>query len=61
MYERLYLERPQCLGSYISAAWLETGELQRVVLVILDQATSEPLERWNFIIEADKDVLQKGY
>ncbi|MCO5566995.1 hypothetical protein L7F22_020678 [Adiantum nelumboides] len=42
------------------AAWLETGQLQRVVLVILDQATSEPLERWNFLIEADQEVLHKG-
>jgi hypothetical protein len=49
------------IASHCLSAWLETGKLQRVVLVILDQATSEPLERWNFIIEADQEVLQKGY
>ena len=43
------------------SAWLETGKLQRVVLVIIDQATSETLERWNFVIEADQEVLEKGY
>ncbi|KAH7277617.1 hypothetical protein KP509_39G059300 [Ceratopteris richardii] len=42
------------------AAWLQNGQLQRVVLVILDQRTLEPLERWNFLIETDQEVIQKG-
>ncbi|KAK2987180.1 hypothetical protein RJ640_030772 [Escallonia rubra] len=39
--------------------WLESGKLQRVVLVIMSKATSEVQERWNFSIETDGvfDVL----
>ncbi|XP_042513931.1 mitotic spindle checkpoint protein MAD2 [Macadamia integrifolia] len=40
--------------------WLEAGKLQRVVLVIMSKATSEVLERWNFSIETDKEVVEKG-
>ncbi|WVZ05498.1 hypothetical protein V8G54_018844 [Vigna mungo] len=40
--------------------WLEAGKLQRVVLVIMSKATSEVLERWNFSIETDGDVVEKG-
>ncbi|KAF9609892.1 hypothetical protein IFM89_018977 [Coptis chinensis] len=40
--------------------WLESGKLQRIVLVIMSKATSEVLERWNFSIETDKEVVEKG-
>ncbi|KAF6156900.1 hypothetical protein GIB67_000440 [Kingdonia uniflora] len=40
--------------------WLESGKLQRVVLVIMSKATSEVLERWNFSIETDNQVVEKG-
>lgn len=43
------------------ATWLETGNLQRVVLVIASMSSKEVLERWNFNIENDKEVLEKGY
>jgi hypothetical protein len=41
--------------------WLEAGKLQRIVLVIMSKATSEVLERWNFNIETDAEVVEKGY
>ncbi|KAH7515553.1 hypothetical protein FEM48_Zijuj10G0039000 [Ziziphus jujuba var. spinosa] len=40
--------------------WLEAGKLQRVVLVIMSKATNEVLERWNFSIETDGEVVEKG-
>uniref|UniRef100_A0A1D1XII5 Mitotic spindle checkpoint protein MAD2 n=1 Tax=Anthurium amnicola TaxID=1678845 RepID=A0A1D1XII5_9ARAE len=40
--------------------WLEAGKLQRVVLVVMSKATSEVLERWNFNIETDAEVVDKG-
>ncbi|KAG6757220.1 hypothetical protein POTOM_037525 [Populus tomentosa] len=40
--------------------WLEAGKLQRVVLVIMSKATNEVLERWNFSIETDAEVVEKG-
>nr|CAN73237.1 hypothetical protein VITISV_030093 [Vitis vinifera] len=40
--------------------WLETGKLQRVVLVIMSKATNEVLERWNFSIETDGEVVENG-
>ncbi|KAF7125113.1 hypothetical protein RHSIM_Rhsim12G0035500 [Rhododendron simsii] len=40
--------------------WLESGKLQRVVLVIMSKATNEVLERWNFSIETDSEVVEKG-
>lgn len=40
--------------------WLEAGKLQRIVLVIMSKATSEVLERWNFSIETDSEVVEKG-
>ncbi|KAI4340660.1 hypothetical protein MLD38_025472 [Melastoma candidum] len=40
--------------------WLEAGKLQRVVLVIMSKATGEVLERWNFRIETDAEVIEKG-
>ena len=43
------------------ATWLETGNIQRVVMVIASMSTKEVLERWNFIIENDQEVLEKGY
>ncbi|KAH0669200.1 hypothetical protein KY290_024572 [Solanum tuberosum] len=42
------------------AEWLETGKLQRVVLVIMSKASGEVLERWNFSIETDSEVVEKG-
>ncbi|MFS7949317.1 putative mitotic spindle checkpoint protein Mad2 [Helianthus anomalus] len=39
---------------------LGTGNLQRIVLVIMSKATNEVLERWNFSIETDKEVVEKG-
>ncbi|KAJ6431362.1 hypothetical protein OIU84_018781 [Salix udensis] len=40
--------------------WLESGKLQRVVLVIMSKPTNEVLERWNFSIETDSEVVEKG-
>lgn len=40
--------------------WLEAGKLQRVVLVIMSKSTGEVLERWNFSIETDSEVVEKG-
>ncbi|KAK1266977.1 Mitotic spindle checkpoint protein MAD2 [Acorus gramineus] len=40
--------------------WLEAGKLQRVVLVIMSKSSSEVLERWNFNIETDREVVEKG-
>ncbi|KAG6546463.1 hypothetical protein Mapa_012012 [Marchantia paleacea] len=40
--------------------WLETGSLERVVLVIASIASGEVLERWSFSIETDKEVTEKG-
>lgn len=42
------------------ATWLETGTLQRVVMVIASMSTKEVLERWNFNIENDNEVIEKG-
>uniref|UniRef100_A0ACD5URV0 Uncharacterized protein n=1 Tax=Avena sativa TaxID=4498 RepID=A0ACD5URV0_AVESA len=40
--------------------WLEAGQLQRIVLVIMSKATGEVLERWNFNIVTDVEVVEKG-
>ncbi|CAA6664165.1 unnamed protein product [Spirodela intermedia] len=40
--------------------WLENGKLQRIVLVIMSKATSEVLERWNFSVETDGEVVETG-
>ena len=50
----------QCKISYCKE-WLEAGKLQRIVRVIMSKATNEVLERWNFSIETDKEVVEKGY
>lgn len=42
------------------AEWLEAGKLQRIVLVIMSKATNEVLERWNFNIVTDAEVVEKG-
>jgi mitotic spindle assembly checkpoint protein MAD2 len=42
------------------AEWLESGKLQRIVLVIMSKASSEVLERWNFNVVTDDEVVQKG-
>ncbi|KAB2045769.1 hypothetical protein ES319_D01G184700v1 [Gossypium barbadense] len=44
----------------VGKEWLEAGKLQRVVMVIMSKATKEVLERWNFSIETDSDVVEKG-
>ncbi|MBA0823820.1 hypothetical protein Goarm_020523 [Gossypium armourianum] len=44
----------------VGKEWLEAGKLQRVVMVIMSKATNEVLERWNFSIETDSDVVEKG-
>lgn len=46
--------------NFCSKEWLEAGKLQRVVLVIMSKATGEVLERWNFSIETDGEVVEKG-
>ncbi|TXG64013.1 hypothetical protein EZV62_011007 [Acer yangbiense] len=38
--------------------WREFGKL--VVLVIMSKATGEVIERWNFSIETDSEVVEKG-
>ncbi|VAH48924.1 unnamed protein product [Triticum turgidum subsp. durum] len=43
-----------------TAEWLEGGKLQRIVLVIMSKATGEVLERWNFNIITDGEVVEKG-
>lgn len=41
------------------AAWLEEGSLQRLVLVISSAiGDKEVLERWTFLVETDRDVVQ---
>lgn len=40
--------------------WLEAGKLQRIVLVIMSKKSNEVLERWNFSIETDNEVVEKG-
>lgn len=35
------------------AAWLESGTLQRVVMVVTNAATQEVVERWTFSVETD--------
>lgn len=43
------------------AAWLEDGSLQRLVLVISSAVGSkEVLERWTFVVETDKAVVEGG-
>ncbi|KAJ1696579.1 hypothetical protein LUZ63_005091 [Rhynchospora breviuscula] len=62
----LLLTQDEGVKSFISgltsqlSEWLEAGKLQRVVLVIMSKATSEVLERWNFNIETDAEVVEKG-
>ncbi|RYR35371.1 hypothetical protein Ahy_A10g050535 isoform A [Arachis hypogaea] len=49
-----------CLNYECCKEWLEAGKLQRIVLVIMSKATGEVLERWNFSIETDSEVVEKG-
>nr|XP_039273710.1 mitotic spindle assembly checkpoint protein MAD2A-like [Styela clava] len=39
--------------------WLEQGVVNRLVVVIKDVDTKEPLERWQFEIDCDKTVTSK--
>lgn len=36
-----------------TAAWLESGTLQRVVMVVTNAATQEVVERWTFSVETN--------
>ncbi|KHG10008.1 Mitotic spindle checkpoint MAD2 -like protein [Gossypium arboreum] len=62
----MLLTQDEGVKSFISnltaqlSEWLEAGKLQRVVLVIMSKATNEVLERWNFSIETDSEVVEKG-
>ncbi|XP_073130315.1 mitotic spindle checkpoint protein MAD2 [Henckelia pumila] len=62
----MLLTQDDGLKSFISnltsqlSEWLEAGKLQRIVLVIMSKATGEVLERWNFSIETDSEVVEKG-
>ncbi|XP_074295674.1 mitotic spindle checkpoint protein MAD2 [Silene latifolia] len=62
----MLLTQDEGVKSFISnltaqlSEWLESGKLQRVVLVIMSKATNEVLERWNFSIETDSEVVEKG-
>ncbi|CAN1768263.1 Mitotic spindle checkpoint protein MAD2 [Linum perenne] len=47
------------IGFIYDAEWLEAGKLQRVVLVIMSKATAEVLERWNFSIKTDSEVVER--
>jgi mitotic spindle assembly checkpoint protein MAD2 len=42
------------------SSWLMTGEIYKLVVVISDAETGETKERWNFDIETDKEMGQKG-
>ncbi|KMZ60020.1 Mitotic spindle checkpoint protein MAD2 [Zostera marina] len=60
----LLLSQDESVKAFISGVtsqlseWLESGMLQRVVLVVMSRATSEVLERWNFNIETDSEVVK---
>ncbi|KAB2604526.1 mitotic spindle checkpoint protein MAD2 [Pyrus ussuriensis x Pyrus communis] len=62
----MLLTQDEGLKSFIAnltaqlSEWLESGKLQRVVLVIMSKTTSEVLERWNFSIETDSEVVEQG-
>ncbi|KAF3337948.1 mitotic spindle checkpoint protein MAD2 [Carex littledalei] len=62
----MLLTQDEGVKSFISgltsqlSEWLETGKLQRIVLVIMSKATSEVLERWNFNIVTDAEVVETG-
>ncbi|XP_042497969.1 mitotic spindle checkpoint protein MAD2-like [Macadamia integrifolia] len=62
----MLLTQDEGVKSFISnltaqlSEWLEAEMLKRVVLVIMTKATSEVVERWNFSIETDKEVVEKG-
>ena len=48
---------PECPIS-IPAEWLETGAVQKLVLVITSQETGETLERWVFDLQTDKSITE---
>jgi len=41
----------------VVADWLQTGTLQKAVLVIMSTSTSEVLERWSFDIQTNKGAI----
>ncbi|EYU25942.1 hypothetical protein ABFS83_11G065300 [Erythranthe nasuta] len=62
----MLLTQDEGVKSFISnltsqlSEWLEEGKLQRMVLVIMGKQTGEVFERWNFSIETDGEVVEKG-
>jgi hypothetical protein len=54
------------LASYLATVlealegWLETGTLQKLVLVIAGTPEGDVLERWTFDVQADKAVVDGG-
>ncbi|GFR49325.1 hypothetical protein Agub_g11351 [Astrephomene gubernaculifera] len=62
----LWVSNDESLNKYLSTilsqtkAWLETGKLRQLVLVITDVNTSEVLERWTFDIETNQEVVAGG-
>ncbi|EFJ45975.1 mitotic spindle assembly checkpoint protein [Volvox carteri f. nagariensis] len=62
----LWVSNDESLNKYLSTvlsqtkAWLETGNLRQLVLVITDVNTSEVLERWTFDIETNQEVVAGG-
>ncbi|GIM08244.1 hypothetical protein Vretimale_12323 [Volvox reticuliferus] len=62
----LWVSNDESLNAYLSTvltqakAWLESGKLRQMVLVIVDARSSEVLERWTFDIETNREVLSGG-
>ncbi|KAG2452425.1 hypothetical protein HYH02_002668 [Chlamydomonas schloesseri] len=62
----LWVSNDDSLNKYLSTvlsqtkAWLESGKLRQLVLVITDANTSEVLERWTFDVETNQEVLAGG-
>ena len=50
------------LGNVLSQleAWLTSGNLQKLVLVVTSQPTGEMLERWVFDLQTDKSIGETG-
>lgn len=46
----------QTLSPRSPPAWIASGDIQKLVVVIADQKTKETKERWTFDIQLDKDA-----
>lgn len=44
----------------VHTAWLEKGQVKKLVLVITGVENEEVLERWVFDVATDEKVLEKG-